>query len=145
MIIAISASFVTCCMSINTADFLCQCIVHVLGIILSFCFSFSCWFYSLYCLFFFVFFWGIVFMSCPERQVCVQTEIVAPAVGGLLYSLLKKLRTKRRRRKKRETPGLFWWSCIRLHYNSIWCAICDIWMFPVYLCSLHPTREKKVE
>lgn len=37
MIIAISASFVTCCMSINTADFLCQCIVHVLGIVI-FCF-----------------------------------------------------------------------------------------------------------
>lgn len=33
-IVAISASFVTCCMSINTADFLCQWLVHVHGIIL---------------------------------------------------------------------------------------------------------------
>lgn len=46
MIIANSASFVTCCMSINSADFLCQCIVHVLGII------FFCRFY-----FFLDFFW----------------------------------------------------------------------------------------
>lgn len=60
MIIAISASFVTCCMSINTADFLCQCIVHVLGIVI-FCFVLLV-----------LFFWGGFFwrhcLSCPERQ-----------------------------------------------------------------------------
>lgn len=33
-VIVTSASSVTCCMSINTADFLCQCNVHVFGIII---------------------------------------------------------------------------------------------------------------
>lgn len=34
LIIVISASFVTCCMSVNTTDFLCQCNVHVLALLL---------------------------------------------------------------------------------------------------------------
>lgn len=82
MIIAISASFVTCCMSINTADFLCQCIVHVLGIIY----------------FFFVVF--ISFWIYFERKssdelsrpkgLCTEPEIVSPTLSGLLYSLWKK-------------------------------------------------------
>lgn len=113
MIIAISASFVTCCMSINTADFLCQCIVHVLGIIFcSFC---------LFCL------EALSDEFDRATGLCTEPEIVSPTLGGLLYSLWgkKQLRTNEEEEKKRETLGLFWWSRIRLHYYSIWCAICD--------------------
>lgn len=56
----------------------------------------------------------------------------------------REMRThKKIKNKRRRIPGSFWWSCFRLHNYSIWCAICDSWMFLVYLCSLHPTREKK--
>lgn len=140
MIIAISATFVTCHMSINTADFLCQCIVHVLGIILFFCLFFKF-------LFGLCFFWRRCLISFPDRQVCVQSRRLCPQLWVDFCTLYgeKKLRRGGRRRKKKRNPGLFWWSCIRLHYYSIWCAICDSWMFLVYLCSLHPTREKTVE
>ena len=84
MIIAISATFVTCRMSNNTADFLCQCIVHVLGIILFFLVIFEIPF----CFVFlrtlsnklsptdrFVYRAG----DCvPDRQVCVQSRRLCP-------------------------------------------------------------------
>lgn len=74
MIIAISASFVTCCMSINTADFLCQCIVHVLGIIFR-------WFYS-FCLSFFISYFleamSDELSQVTEQQVCVQNRRSCP-------------------------------------------------------------------
>lgn len=133
LIIAISASFVTCCMSINTADFLCQCIVRVLGIMFLF----------FVLLFVFSSLKALSDEFCWLTDLCTEPEIVSQTPGGLLYSLWKNIN---RRRKKRENPGLFWWSCIRLRYYSIWCAICDSWMFFVYLCSPRPARgEKTVE
>lgn len=55
------------------------------------------------------------------------TQILFPASVGLLYSTEKNYGQikKQGREKKKENPGLFWWSCIRLRYYSIWCAICD--------------------
>lgn len=147
LFLPISASFVTCCMSINTADFLCQCIVHVLGIILLFWFQFF-WAGR-------VFFWRLR-LNCPDQQVCVQSRRLCPQLWVdfcILYGKFKIWTEKTTgvggggedtdKKKKRRIPGSFWWSCFRLHNYSIWCAICDSWMFLVYLCSLHPTREKK--
>lgn len=113
MIIAISASFVTCCMSINTADFLCQCIVHVLGIML-------------------LFFW----ISCPDWQVCVQNRRLCPPpnLGRLLYSLWKN-EQEDEEGKKEKIQDYFGGLVLDCSYYSIWCAICDRWMFLVYLCS----------
>lgn len=97
MIIAISATFVTCRMSINTADFLCQCIVHVLGIILFFCLFFK----FLFGLFFF---WRRCLISCPRPTgLCTEPEIVSPTLGGLLYSLWrKKIKEGRKKKEKKE-------------------------------------------
>lgn len=69
-------------------------------------------------------------------------------MGNLKYGLRRRLGggvggTDKKKKERRRIPGSFWWSCFRLHNYSIWCAICDSWMFLVYLCSLHPTREKK--
>lgn len=91
MIIAISASFVTCCMSINTADFLCQCIVHVLGIILLF------FWLVLFFLGFFLLLEALSEELSRPTGLCTEPEIVSPTLGGLLYSLLEKLRTNGRR------------------------------------------------
>lgn len=90
--------------------------------------------------------------------LCTEPEIVSPTLSGLLYSLCEIQNmdweddrgiggggedADKKIKKRRRIPGSFWWSCFRLHNYSIWCAICDSWMFLVYLCSLHPTREKK--
>lgn len=108
MIIANSASFVTCCMSINTADFLCQCIVHVLGIILFF-YSFRGWF----------FFLEVVSELSRPTGLCTEPEIVSPTLSGLLYSLWrkKKLRTnERRRRRMREKKKKKSWIILVVLY-----------------------------
>lgn len=99
MIIANSASFVTCCMSINTADFLCQCIVHVLGIIL---------FFILFGVV--VFFLEVVSELSRPTGLCTEPEIVSPTLSGLLYSLWrkKKLRTNERRRMRGEKKKKSW-------------------------------------
>lgn len=79
-IVAISASFVTCCMSINTADFLCQWIVHVLGIILLF-------FYCCYS------FWGVLEVVSELSRptgVCTEPAIVSSTLSRLLYSSWEK-------------------------------------------------------
>lgn len=89
MIIAISASLVTCCMSINTADFLCQCIVNVLGIII---------------LLVFILLWGFLEALSDE---CTEPEIVSPALGVLLYSLWIEFRTNERRRRKWKSLDYF--------------------------------------
>lgn len=87
MIIVILASFVTCCMSINTADFLCQCNVHVFGIIVYMCFIF-------YFIIIIIHFPRCCLMSCYKPRatsMCtVMTgvlEMISLTLGGLLYSL----------------------------------------------------------
>jgi len=79
-----SASFVTCCMFINTADFLCQCIVHVLSIRL---------FFSLFVLLFCLcsLLGGIVWRVATSDRLtglCTEPQITSPTPGGLLYPLL---------------------------------------------------------
>lgn len=151
----ISASFVTCCMSINTADFLCQCNVHVLGIILLFWFQFF-WAGR-------VSFWRLR-LNCPDQQVCVQSRRLCPQLWVdfcILYGKFKIWTEKttrgwgvgfgggewghrqKKKRKEEEFLDHFGGLVLDCITTSIWCAICDSWMFLVYLCSLHPTREKK--
>lgn len=83
-------------MSINTADFLCQCIVHVLGITLLFCFT------LFVCLF--IFFWGggSVELSQPTG-LCTEPEIVSRTLSGLfLFFFGGEITDKRRRRRRRR-------------------------------------------
>lgn len=89
MIIAISASFVTCCMSINTADFLCQCIVHVLGIILSF---FCFFFVFLLVLFFFGFFLEALSdeLSRPTDRFVYRSRDCVPNSGWTFVFFMEK-------------------------------------------------------
>lgn len=83
MIIAISASFVTCCMSINTADFLCQCIVHVLGII---------FFLSMF-LFFLDLFWKASSDELSQpKGLCTEPEIVSPNSEWTFVLFMEKIK-----------------------------------------------------
>lgn len=144
MIIAISASFVTCCMSINTADFLCQCIVHVLGIILSFFVFCFCFFVGF--ILFWGFFGGTVWWVVPtDWQVCVQIQRLCPQLWVdfcILYG--KKLRTneRRRRKKKREILDYFGGlvlDCITT-VSGVQSVIAECFL---YICVHYILQEKK--
>lgn len=130
MIIAIPASFVTCCMSINRADFLCQWIVHVLGII----FWFGLYYSFNFILFCFPRHYYELFQA-PSNRIMYRLEKRSPiwVYFCTLYGKIKDLMSKKKKTKKILYD--FWWSCIRLPNDSIWCAICDSWMFLVqYIC-----------
>lgn len=133
IIIAISASFVTCCMSINTADFLCQCIVHVLGIR----FGFFRWIY----LFSFV----SLEASSDEGSSCTEPQITSTAPAGLFYSLLgKKKSTETKKKKKKhekllDSFGGLVLDCITT-VSGVQSVIAEC--FLVYLCFTTSSKRK---
>lgn len=71
-----------------------------------------------------------------------RVDLICRNTPGWLFFVLHvwKLRPDPHTHKKKVKwipfPFLFffWWSCVRLHYYSIWCAICGSWMFIVHLC-----------
>lgn len=133
IIIAISASFVTCCMSINTADFLCQCIVHVLGIRFFFLLDIFVFFVSSEA-------------SSDEGLSCTEPQITSTAPAGLFYSLLEKknlTERRRRRRKKHEklldSFGGLVLDCITT-VSGVQSVIAEC--FLVYLCFTTSSKRK---
>lgn len=127
-------------------------LLHVLLTQLTFCVSALYMFLGIMSLFF-LFLEGVVWPS-DRASVRVQSCRSCPQLlFGLLYSVEKGLSTSWGGEEeergggggRRRSVGLYRWSCIRLHYYSIWCAICDSWMFPVYLCSLRPTPTQRIK
>lgn len=132
IIIAISASFVTCCMSINTADFLCQCIVHVLGIR----FVFFCWI----CLFF-CFFGGIVWRGFVVYRAA---DHVHSSGWTFLLFIGKKLNRETKKKKKKhekllDSFGGLVLDCITT-VSGVQSVIAEC--FLVYLCFTTSSKRK---
>lgn len=102
---------------------------------------FCCWFYS------FLFFSEALSDELSRLTgLCTEPENVSPTLGGLLYSLLEKLRTnerrQRRRKKKREILDYFGGlvlDCITT-VSGVQSVIAEC---SLYICVHYILQEKK--
>lgn len=134
IIIAISASFVTCCMSINTADFLCQCIVHVLGIRFVF--------FLLDIFGFFCFFRGIVWRGFVVYRAA--DHVHSSGWTFLLFIGKKKINWETKKKKKKhekllDSFGGLVLDCITT-VSGVQSVIAEC--FLVYLCFTTSSKRK---